>query len=576
VPVCIVPTVVAPDVEAKVDMLALGANPAANSVSVTILTNTTIFANGSTFSRIAASTSQSFIINSNVNIDELVIVTPGGSGGDKGVLIKGGNVSIDYLSVTALAQGVYNSTNYALEIESIPSGTKLRNITIDSFYCKYFSAAMFIKNVELMTINKALVEYYRTAIYLRDTSNSTFNNVVCQYTASTSYGSPGENGLLIESILSSGSSYNLKFNGWSVSNAGEHAYRLGGALTIKDIWFENCKAIASGSSIVINNPAATEWHGGCGFKVLGATGVTGEKHENIYFDNCTVEDINETYGSFPTGHGAGNYAGFQITVASNIHVSNCSVKKVNNINYSCGYAIELLASDHIYFTNTAFTDIYFQARIYEQPSGTYPGWDLPCEYIYLNNCYLQGRAALAWLFEVSNNSQNYNHHDIYLNKCHLDGGTHAIRVNPITGTGSYSKIYVDITYTNCSLDPATATEPVIYGGGNDIVVGNVRAPWHPLAYSPNMADATIWQDTYQGYIYTRKSAVWRRFATTDMFASATNTTTLSDQTSTVNTVDKISGKLIWNTTVNKLFRANGITATSVWTAVDNSSTITPV
>jgi hypothetical protein len=545
---------------------------------LTIKANTQVVTYGAVFNRLAASTSQGFIIENGVSVDELIITTPGGASGDKGVLIKGSNVLLDKLSITAAAQGVYNSTNYALEIESIPSGTKLSNITINNFYCKYFSAGMFIKNVELMTVQTALIEYYRTGVYLRDTSKSTFDNVTCVYTASTANGAPGENGLLVESTLFSGSCFNLKFTGWSVSNAGEHSYRLGGQLTIRDVYFDNCLSSQSGSAIVVNNPSATEWHGGCGFKVLGATSVTGQKHQNIYFNNCTVEDINETYGSFPTGHGTGNFAGFQIAVASNVHISNTSVQKRLNTNYSCGYAVELLASDHVYFTDVNFTDVYFPARIYEQGSpGTYPGWDLPCEYIYLNNCLIQGRAALAWLFEISNAYQNFDHHDIYLHKCHLDGGTHAVRINPITGTGSYLKIYIDIDYTNCSADPATAVEPVIYGsGGNDVVVGNIRAPWHSAAYGPQMKDATIWQDTYQGSLYTRKSGFWRRMATVDMFAGSTTTAALTSKTDLVNTVDKISGKLIWNSTLTKLFRANGATDVSTWTAVDGSSVLTPV
>jgi len=237
--------------------------------SLTIKQNTTVIANGSVFNRVTASTSPGIVIESGVNIDSLVITTPGGSSGDKGVVIQGSNVIIDRLSVTATAQGVYNSTNYAVEIESNPSGSNLSNITIDNFYCKYFSAGIFAKNVSALNVGSGLVEYYRTAFYLRDVANSDLSNIRCQSTASTSSGGPGENGLLIESSLSSGSSHDLRFNGWTVVNAGEHSYRLGGQLAIKNVWFDNCVSEKSGSSIVVNNPAATEWHGGCGFKVLG-------------------------------------------------------------------------------------------------------------------------------------------------------------------------------------------------------------------------------------------------------------------------------------------------------------------
>jgi len=479
---------------------------------LTIKQNTQVLSYNSTFNRLSAAVGHGITIESGVAIDSLIITTPGGGTGagtgDKGVLIKGSNVLIDKLSITATAQGVYNSTNFALEIESIPTGTKLSNITINNFYCKYFSVGMFIKNVELMTVNSALVEHFSTGIYLKDTSRSTFNNVTCVFTASTCDGSPGENGLLIESILASNSCFDLRFNGWSVIGAGEHSYRLGGQLAIRDVWFENCRSVNSGSAIVVNNPAATEWHGGCGFKVLGATTVAGQKHKNIYFNNCTVEDINDTFGSFPTGHGAGNFAGFQVAVATNVHISNCSVKTRDNT-YSCGYGAEILASDHVYFTDVSFEKMYQTVRIYEAGSvGEYPGWDLPCEHIYFNNCFMQSsNSGLQYLFTISNVAQNFHHKQIHLRGCHLSGAARAVRIEPITGAGSYEDIYLDFTYTNCTSNPATYTDPIIYGSPSSAMV-NVKAPWHPLADYPNVKDGSIWQDTYLGQVREKSNNIW--------------------------------------------------------------------
>jgi hypothetical protein len=293
-----------------------------------------------------------------------------------------------------------------------------------------------------------------------------------------------------------------------MQNPGEHGYRLGGTYTIQNVWFSNCSAIKPGSAIVVNNPNATEWHGGCGFKILGNTSAVGHKHTNVFFNNCLVEDINEQYGTFPTGHGSGNFAGFQIGTASNVYISNCSVKKNVNTLYSCGYGAEILASDHVYFENTQFQDMYQTVRLYEQTPGSYPGWDLPYEYIYFKSCFFSTTNA-DYLFEIGNANQNYNNHDIYLTNCNLSGGSHATRVWPITGTGSYSKIYFDFTYTDCTEDPATALDPICYGsGGNNLVVANVRGPWHAAAYSPQLGNASFWQDTYGGTLRKRTGGVW--------------------------------------------------------------------
>jgi hypothetical protein len=90
----------------------------------------------------------------------------------------------------------------------------------------------------------------------------------------------------------------------------------------------------------------------------------------------------------------------------------------------------------------------------------------------------------------------------------LSGASHAVRIQPITGTGSYENIYLNFTYTNCTADPATATEPVVYG--NDSALLNIRAPWHPLAYSPSAKNGSFWQDTYGGEIREKSDNRWRK------------------------------------------------------------------
>ena len=477
--------------------------------TLTIKPNTTIISNDATFTRLTASTSHGFVIQSGVSIDSLTIVTPGGTGGDKAVAIRGKDVFIEFANISAVAQGSAASTNVAIEIESSTSGAALSRIIINQLYCKNFSTAVSAKNVSFLEINNAIVEYYRQAFYYRDVARSESHNVVCRYTAESSTGRPGENGLLIESSLSSGSCRDLKFNGWVVQHSGEHAYRIGGQLTVENVWFENCRAEKSGSAIVINNSAATAWTGGCGFKVLGATTVTGEKHKNIYFNNCTVEDINETFGVFPAGHGFGNFAGFQVACASNVHISNCSVLKKDNKDYSCSYGAEILASDHVYFNNVSFTDMYHSVRIHEAGSvGTYPGWDLPCEHIYFNGCLIESsRPGLEYLLGIGEVAQNFNHSNIEVRDSTLSGASHAVRILPITGTGSYNDIYLNFTYVDCTETPATASEPVIYGADASVV--DITAPWHAAAYSPTTLDGSRWCGTNDGQLREKSDGVWR-------------------------------------------------------------------
>ena len=53
-------------------------------------------------------------------------------------------------------------------------------------------------------------------------------------------------------------------------------------------------------------------------------------------------------------------------------------------------------------------------------------------------------------------------------------------------------------------------------------------------------------------------------------------TNIASITSTINTVDKYAGLYIWDSTNNRLMRANGSLAASPWYVVDGSTSVTPI
>lgn len=59
-------------------------------------------------------------------------------------------------------------------------------------------------------------------------------------------------------------------------------------------------------------------------------------------------------------------------------------------------------------------------------------------------------------------------------------------------------------------------------------------------------------------------------------ATAEDTTTnIADASADINTIDKYTGKLVWDTTNNRLMRASGSSNTSAWYVVDGSTSVTP-
>jgi hypothetical protein len=492
------------------------ANKTYGYTSLTIKANTTFIANGAQFNRLTASVSHGVTIESGVTIDSLNITTPGGTSGDKAIAIRGDNVTIGFLSTIATVQGNSSSTNWAVEIQSSPSGTGLSRIHIEDFYCKNFSTAWFGKSASLCSVNNAVVEYYRLAFYLRDVARSTFKNVICRYLGAASNGAPGENGLLVESTTSSGSSQQLLFQNWYVADSGEHAYRLGGQLSIRDVWFENCTAEKPGSSILGGNTSSGEWHGGCGFKVLGGNTTVTEFHENVHFTNCGVIDCNITYGTFPAGHGVNNFTPWLIVMAKNVHMANCWTKAKNQ-SYVSRNGILFTAVDGLHMDSLSIrdTDLTAIKPYQETPVVGYPGSDLPIKNVTIDGGFYEvttsssGGGICFYMEEAT----DYINENWTIKGAVFKGGGTAVRINSV-GSGSYTNLNFDYTYISSNVDDSTYTSPSIAGGAALGAVINVVAPWRPLASSPSTGNGSTWSSPNDGEVRTRTDNVWRKGAKT--------------------------------------------------------------
>jgi hypothetical protein len=476
--------------------------------ALTIKPNTTIVSNGATFNRLAASTTPGFTIGSGVSIDALIITTPGGTSGDRAIRITGSNVEFGNLSITAAAQGNSISTNYAVEIESSPSGTQLSDITIRNFYCKYFSTAIFAKNVTRMIVENVIAEYYSLAVYLRDVTYSDFSSVTCQYLGAAVDGTPGENGLLIEASLTSYSSRFLRFSGWQVSDAGEHAYRLGGQLAISDVWFDDCTATRPGSAILGGNTSGGEWHGGCGFKVLGGNTTTTEFHQNIHFTNCGVIDCNTTYGTYPTGHGVNNFTPWLIVMAKNVHLSSCWTKAVGQPIVARN-GVLFTAVDGLFLDNLSVRDASLTAlKPYQEASNpSYPGSDLPIKNLVVTGGLYEVTTATGGIPFYFEEAADQAHENWMVNSATFKGGASAIRINTV-GTGSFTDLFFDFTYVDTNVTDSTTTTATIAGGGAVGAVATVVAPWRPLATS-TVANGSTWLSANDGEFRVRSLNVWR-------------------------------------------------------------------
>ncbi|MDT8328135.1 MAG: hypothetical protein RQ750_12245 [Roseovarius sp.] len=492
--------------------LVFGAGKTYGYTNLTIPQGVTIRRNGATLDRITASTAHGVVIEGDAEIDGLVITTPGGLGGDKAVAIRGSNVHIGFMSVIAAVEGDHTVSNWAVEIGSSPAGAALSRITIDQFFCRNFTTAVFAKQASLISINNALVEFYRLAFFLRDVARSTFDNVACRFIGAAVNGAAGENGLLLESSVASGSTSQLSFTNWHVSDSGEHAYRLGGQLAIKDVSFENCTATRPGSSILTGDLSSGEWHGGCGFKILGGASTTTEFHENISFENCSVIDTNVTYGTYPAGHGVNNFTPWLIMMAKNVRLSNCWMKAVDQ-SIVARNGVLFTAVDGLTFDACSFRDTESVAikPFEETPVAGSPGTDYPIKNLTVNGGFFEvvdttpGNGIVMYMSDAA----TYAHENWTVRGAVFRGGTSAVRVETV-GAGSFANIDLEYTYIDSIVDDQTFVSPSAIGGG----IGNVRvsavAPWRPAAGFPAVKNGSTWTSPNDGEVRTKSDGVWRR------------------------------------------------------------------
>lgn len=318
-----------------------------------IRANTKIISRGSKFKKLNRDSSFSMrIAANNVDIDRLEIEPFHGGTGESGLLIAGSNVRIGEFVCKATSRTGYSSVLFnALQIA--PASGTIKNIRIGRVECDFWDCPVLVAGVEDFEIGYLDIKNYLKAVYVRDAAHGRIRGGFIRTASSAITGSPGENGIIMESTTVHGSLHDIYIENVAVEDSGEHGFRLGGQLIARNIWYNNCRAkntgLGTGTGIEPNN------HGGCGFKALGPTSITGARHQNIHFINCVVEDI---FWSVSEGK-TSNFSGFQLGKIYGGSVVNPIVRKsIQNGSYtlpagtySCQNGIEIVGCEEVTITN---------------------------------------------------------------------------------------------------------------------------------------------------------------------------------------------------------------------------------
>jgi hypothetical protein len=450
--------------------------------SVDFPAGVSLLANNSIFRKQAASSTYGIFVRGNFTADLLSLSSPG-SASDVGIRVTGGNVRINRLVSTSDAV----DSLYGIHFQS-QDGSALEYVFVDSIRVENFKTATLIYYVGFSAFNNIVVRSYVTGVYLRDVYRTTFDSADITLTSPSATGAPGQNGLLVESTLLSGSSSNLRFQNWVVVNAPEHSYRFGGQLTIQDVWMSNCRSTLSGN-------AGASAIGGCGFKVLGATSVAGQRHRDFFFENCVVEDVSTT------GTGIGNFCGFLISVADNIHITNCSVLPRQNT-YSCWHGYSIDSATDVFLSN-CYAEVCRQhgLRIVAADIPGLLGVDGIVDKVKVNGGYFAvDSASTSAVLRINFDSGAAGTlSNTTLSNCVFAGGNCAVRYE--SGI-TYNSNYFDLEY----VDPGDTTGGPPIQGNNSILVF-YRGLFYGT-FGPAAADGSYYLDTTTGTMRMRRSNSW--------------------------------------------------------------------
>lgn len=281
----------------------------------------TIIANGAKFKRLSGG--DDYIINitgNNVTIDDLILI-PFGTNPECGVKISASHVDIKYFECVSTNVGTGGNIRNNNALWVYGEDSMIENIHLGHIKARHWERPFQFRNAQRVTVDYVDVEYYMLAVYLCDVQNIKIRGGEIRLTSPNALGTPGQNGILIESVEEHFSTNDVYINDVVVEDSAEHGFRVGGQRAVQGVYFENCTVRNPGTGRVGDGESEQGiGHGGCGFKVLGPT-TNAYRHRNIHIINATCEngrnDVPETHL---------NFAGIYVGKAMHVTVDNPTVR----------------------------------------------------------------------------------------------------------------------------------------------------------------------------------------------------------------------------------------------------------
>ncbi|QYJ23441.1 hypothetical protein KYT87_09560 [Achromobacter sp. ES-001] len=406
-------------------VLVLAENRVYGITSISIPDNLTLFSNGSRFKKLAESETYAITGGLRLNADRLWLITVGGPT-DTGINLSGGSMDIGEIRVESLApnSGVSDSTVNGLLIG--PASGAVARDKIGSIFISQFCRPIVFRNMRHAEIGFIQIFNYRRGVYVQNCQNCDFGDASITGISPTADGSPGDNGLLVESTIAGGT-VDIAIGNWYIEDPMEHGIRLGGLLPIRGFWAARCHILRPGYGSV--------GHGGSGFKVQGSS--SDSYHYNIFVDDLIVEDGNP---------GGGNFCGVHYVLVSGGHINNVIIRNRNNP-VSTFDGLSFLSCQNVQVNNpTVINAGRYGARLYTGVSAGLPDG--------LNDVVINGG-----LLDTTSNSPVVKFEgdsgpiDQAFVRCGVRGttlrrGNRAVEATALAGAGALTDCFAEFSYFN--------------------------------------------------------------------------------------------------------------------------------
>lgn len=414
---------------------------------ITISPGTRWLTYGAQFYITAPRDGSNIFIEDGVFIDRLNVSFVGGDT-DRGVTVRGSNVQVDAMRLVARTPStVRNYRRRALNVGVEGVGTS--NVRFGHVRIEGWLDAVGCWQSTDVDFERLTIRGYVQGLLMRDCGRVHVQSGSAKSPNLTmTKGNPGENGILVEDYDPNRERGDLHFGDFHVDGSGEHGFRVGGQLPITGIHFDGCSTSGTGAGSV-------EKHGGCGFKVLGATTDQSPtaRHENVRFTNCTVEDVTP-------GMASHNFAGFNVGKSMNVVLDNCIVRKVNGSS-SAAYGFALLGSENVSIINPTVEDTVGAAiKLYSAETTAEYQFGGPATDVHITGGTLR-RTTAGLLIEADGDTLRR----ITMDGTTIDGGLYAVSV----GSAIMNRCSFDFLASGITTATLNGCETAMVSGRGDLV-----------------------------------------------------------------------------------------------------------